>query len=102
MISEADQKRIAFAQKLLDAGKLNATRFNDPEFLSCAMKHGLLRGTASLEDAYAVFGKILRNETLRPKRAGLGMVAAIESLTPAELRLMRENITGVVPFKGAK
>jgi hypothetical protein len=82
---------------------LIATRFNDPAFLSCAMKYGLLKGTASLEDAYMLFGKLLRNETLRLKRMdGLGMVAAIESLTPAELRLMRENITGVVPFRGAK
>jgi hypothetical protein len=81
---------------------LITTRFNDPAFLSCAMKHGLLRGTASLEDAYAVFGKLLRNETLRPKRAALGMAGAIESLTPAELCLVRENITGVVPFRSTK
>jgi hypothetical protein len=81
---------------------LIATRFNDPEFLSCAITRGLLKGTASLEDAYALFGKLLRNETLRLKRVELGMVAAIESLTPAELRLMRENITGVVQFRSAK
>lgn len=81
---------------------LNATRFNDPAFLSCAVKHGLLKGAASLEDAYAVFGKLLRSDVLREKRAEVGMVAAIESLSPAELRLVRENVSGVVPFRSQK
>jgi hypothetical protein len=102
VITKEDQARIDFAQKLLDSGKLKAVRFNSPAFLSCAVQHGLLKGTASLEDAYGVFGKLLISETLRSKRMELGMIGAIESLTPAELLSVRESLAGVVPFHSAK
>jgi hypothetical protein len=69
-----------------------ATRFNAPEFLSCVIKHGLLKADASLEEAYEVFGKLLHVEVLLAKRLKLGMVAGIESLTAAELCIVRENV----------
>jgi hypothetical protein len=98
-ISQADQHRIDFAQKLLDSGRMKTTRFNSPEFLSCGIRHGLLSGSASLEEAYEVFGKLSHSEALLSKRLKLGMIGGIEALTPAELRSVRENVSGVLHRK---
>jgi hypothetical protein len=81
--------------------------FNSPEFLACAVHYGLLKGTASLEDAYVVHGKLIGNETLRQKRLAIKepqqhiapLEDGISSLTPAELVRVRESVSGVVPFK---
>lgn len=94
-ISQADQHLIDFAQKLLDSGRMRATRFNSPEFLSCAIKHGFLKADGSLEQAYEVFGKLLHSDVLHSKRLSLGMVRGIEALTAAELRSLRESVVGI-------
>ncbi len=91
---------IKFSQKLIDRmAARREPRFNEPEFLRCAVKHGLLVPSAELMDAHLCFGSLIRDEELRPKRFELGMIAAIESLTPAELQSLRERVTGVVPFR---
>ena len=84
--------------------------FNSPDFLACAVHNGLLKGSATLEDAYEVHGKLLNNETLRQKRLAIkadhqhtaSLVDGIASLTPEELRQVRESVVGVVPFSGAR
>jgi hypothetical protein len=97
-----NQRLIKFAQSLLDSTRFKkATRFNSPDFLRCAVKHGLLKSTASAHDAYEVFGKLLINKTLFAKRIELGMVAGIEALTPEELRSVRESVAGVLSFKSS-
>jgi hypothetical protein len=81
--------------------------FNDPVFLRCVIKYGLLKGTATPEDAYMLMGKLLQSETLRLKRLALmgdkpgiaGIVEGIEALNPTELLNVRELVAGVVPFK---
>ena len=100
-IDPEDQRRIDFAQKLLDGMSMSkkATRFNSPSFLACAVRFGLLKGTASADDAYSVYGELLRLLPHR-KRIELGMVAAIESLSVQELRSIRESLAGVIQFKG--
>jgi len=100
-ISQADQHLIDFARKLLDSGGMRATRFNSPEFLSCAIKHGFLKPDASLEQAYEVFGKLLHSDVLRSKRLEVGMVGGIEALTPAERRSVRESVTDVLSSRNS-
>lgn len=99
MIDKADQERIAFAEQLLASGEFaNTIQFNSPEFLSCAVKHGLLKGTSSLEEAYEVFGKLIYHEYLYLKRREVGLIEAIDSLSAKQIRVLREFVSGVVPF----
>ncbi len=91
---------IKFSQKLIDrmAARREAA-FHSPEFLKCVVKHGLLSASADVMDAYQLQGFLIRDEALRPKRFELGMIAAIESLTPAELQSLRERVSGVLRFR---
>ena len=80
--------------------------FMSPDFLACAVHYGLLKGTASPEDAFVVYGKLLGNETLRQKRLAIkgqqhiaSLVDGISALSPVELVRVRESVSGVVPFK---
>lgn len=76
-----------------------ADRFNSPAFLTCVVKHGLLKGTATLEDAYELYGRLTRSQLLRGTE---GLVAAVEALAPADLLKLRESLTGVIPFPGGR
>lgn len=80
--------------------------FMSPDFLACAVHNGLLKGTASPEDAFMVYSKLLGNETLRKKRLEIkgqqhiaSIVDGISALSPAELVFVKESVSGVVPFK---
>src|SRR5260370_34755594 len=94
---------INFSQKLIDrmAARREAT-FHSPEFLKCVVKHGLLSASADVMDAYELQGFLIRDEALRPKRFELGMIAAIESLTPAELQSLRGARVWRLEISGAK
>ena len=80
--------------------------FMSPDFLAYAVHYGLLKGTASPEDAFMVYGKLLHNETLRQKRLEIkgqqhiaSLVDGISALSPAELVFVKESVSEVVPFK---
>jgi hypothetical protein len=97
MISAQDQERIAYAQDLLDRRVFaEPESFRSSKFLLCAVKHGLLKNTASEMESYELYGKLL--QTFRNKRTS--MVDVIEALSPTELTNLRETVTGVLPFRG--
>lgn len=83
------------------------SNWNDPEFLRCAVKHGLLNAAKSGPmDAYELEGFLLNDSFFRKKRLSLGIPAGLnlpfakvmEMLTPAEMVALRERVLGVVPF----
>lgn len=74
-------------------------KFNDPEFLSAAVHYGLLKGTASLHDAYRVMGILIGNEMLRAKRLAIkgradigAVVDALATLNETELRMLQDHV----------
>jgi len=85
-----------------------ADSFNSPKFLACTIKRSLLSPNAGLMEAYEVCGKLLKDEPLRKKRRAIAktsiadLLDGIESMSSAELITLRERVTGVLKFPGAK
>jgi hypothetical protein len=52
------------------------SRFMSPDFLACAVHYELLKGSASPEDAFVVYSKLLGNETLWQKLLAIKGAAA--------------------------
>ena len=110
MISEEDQRRIDFAQKLLDSGAMKPVRHDSLEFLRFAVKHGLLKDTADEMEAYILHGRLLVDSVLTEKAKefligavlpGNARLRALEKMSPKELIGLRERVTGVLPFRSA-
>lgn len=80
------------------------SNWNSPEFLRCAVKHGLLNAAASDPmDAYLLEGALLNDEMFRQRRLKLGLSLGVDkildALSAAELQGLRERVTGVLPFR---
>ena len=82
------------------------SNWNSPEFLRCAVKHGLLNAAkAGPMDAYDLEGFLLHDEVFRQQRLKvglrLGFAEVLESLPPQELRKLKERALGVLQFRSA-
>lgn len=82
------------------------SNFNSPEFLQCAVKHGLLSSSADAMDAYQLYGFLIRDEAFRQRRLKLGLALSFEkvlaTLSPAELQGLNERAAGVLRFRSKK
>jgi hypothetical protein len=109
VITKEDQRRIDFAEKLLNSGEMRSYGHNSIEFLRCAVKHGLLSNSAHAMDAFLLHGKLVKDDVLTAKAAefqigavlpGYARMRAIERMSPPELVALRERVAGVIPFGG--
>ena len=101
-ISKEDQRRIAFAQQLLDSGAMRSVRSDDPAFLSFAVKHGFLKGNETEQECFELYGRLLSDATLKEKSfefrigsvlPGGAFLKAMAAMTPKELAALRERVT---------
>lgn len=81
---------------------------NDKRFAVLAIKHGLIKRSATLDDLYDLECRLGDSTVVREKQHTMpnaefpamlpDLVEVLQALTPAEVVKLREELAGVVPF----